>query len=138
MVGGLVFLIDTNVWLEMLLEQEKCEEVRRFFQSVDSDHLAISEFSLYSIGIVLVRLKKDAIFHDFLSAAIEDSGIVVLRLDSTGLKQVLELHKQFLLDFDDADQYVAAAPSGYALISFDADFDGTPLGRRTPSQVSSP
>jgi predicted nucleic acid-binding protein len=27
-----MYLIDTNVWLKLLLKQEKAEEVRRFFE----------------------------------------------------------------------------------------------------------
>lgn len=58
MVGGLMVLIDTNVWLELLLDQEKAEQVRSLFQRIDASLMAISEFSLYSIGIILIRLKK--------------------------------------------------------------------------------
>lgn len=60
-----MYLVDTNIWLELLLEQEKEEEVRRFFQSVEARLLSISDFSLYSIGIILTKLKKDDVFIDF-------------------------------------------------------------------------
>ncbi len=36
-----MYLVDTNVWLELLLEQEREEEVRQFLQSVDADQLSI-------------------------------------------------------------------------------------------------
>jgi predicted nucleic acid-binding protein len=137
MVGCLVFLIDTNVWIEVLLEQEKSPQVKVFFEAVDADQLAISEFSIYSIGIILTRLKKDEVFRDFLSDTIEDSGITVVRLDAAGLMQALTLRREFQLDFDDAYQYAAAVHHGLTLISFDADFDGTKLGRSTPSQALS-
>jgi predicted nucleic acid-binding protein len=39
------------------------------------------------------------------------------------------------LDFGDAYQYVTAEQDGAALVSFDDDFDGTPLGRTTPAQI---
>jgi predicted nucleic acid-binding protein len=42
---------------------------------------------------------------------------------------------QFRLDFDDAYQYVAAEKYGLTLVSFDADFDQTKLGRKTPDDV---
>ena len=32
MVGRLMFLVNTNIWLELLLEQEKADEVRRRFR----------------------------------------------------------------------------------------------------------
>jgi predicted nucleic acid-binding protein len=131
-----VFLIDTNVWLEVLLEQEKSPQVKRFFQAVEAEQLAISEFSIYSIGIILTRLKKDELFQDFLSDTIEDSGIAVIRLDADGLKQVLKFQREFHLDFDDAYQYAAAVQHDCALISFDADFDVTTLGRIIPDQIS--
>jgi predicted nucleic acid-binding protein len=35
MVGGLMFLVDTNVWLELLLEQKRAEEVRQFLLNME-------------------------------------------------------------------------------------------------------
>lgn len=57
-----MLLIDTNVWLELLLDQEKADQVRNLFQQIDSSLMAISEFSLYSIGIILIRLNKNELF----------------------------------------------------------------------------
>lgn len=134
-MGGLVYLVDTNVWLEMLLEQEKAEEVRRFFAGTDSDQLAISDFSLYSIAIILTRMKKDEVFRDFLLDVVEESAMVVIRLDPTGLHQILDVRRSRRLDFDDAYQYVAAERGDLTLISFDSDFDSTPIGRKTPGGI---
>jgi predicted nucleic acid-binding protein len=53
-----MFLVDTNVWLELLLEQEKADEVRQFLQGIEARRLSITEFSLYSIGIILTRLNS--------------------------------------------------------------------------------
>lgn len=130
-----MFLVDTNVWLELLLEQEKAEEVRQFFQKVEPRLLAMTEFSLYSIGIILTRLKKDDVFQDFLSDTIEDSGIAKIRLDTQGLKELLAARSQFQLDFDDAYQYIAAKKHNLTIISFDSDFERTDRGRKTPSSV---
>ncbi len=51
-----MFLVDTNIWLVVFLKQEKAEESRKFLETVESDLLAITEFSLYSICIILTRL----------------------------------------------------------------------------------
>jgi uncharacterized protein len=56
-----MYLVDSNVWLELLLEQERADDVRQFFQVVEARYLSLTEFSLYSIGIILTRLNKDAI-----------------------------------------------------------------------------
>jgi len=76
-----MYLIDTNVWLELFLDQNKAADVRKFFESIEAHLLAITEFSLYSIGIILMRLKKYIIFEDFLSDILESSNIIRIRLD---------------------------------------------------------
>jgi hypothetical protein len=135
MVGGLRFLVDTNVWLELLLGQEKAIEVQAFFHRAEASLLAITEFSLYSIGIILTRLKKDDLFLDFLNDTIKESGVSLIRLDIQGLIHILSIRKQFNLDFDDAYQYVAGSKFNYELVSFDSDFDSTEKGRKTPFEA---
>ena len=130
-----MFLVDTNVWLELLLEQDKAGDVRQFLQAIEGRLLAITDFSVYSIGIILTRLKKDVLFEDFLSDTIEDSGVKRIYLDSTDLKKLLIVRKRFNLDFDDAYQYVAAEKYGLTLVSYDSDFDRTERGRKLPSQI---
>jgi hypothetical protein len=129
-----MLLIDTNVWLELLLDQEKAEEVRNLFQQIDSSLMAISEFSLYSIGVILIRLNKNDLFLDFLDDTIEESGLEVVRLGLSDLKEAVAATKKFNLDFDDAYQYMAGSKHDYMLISFDADFDHTDRGRKTPGE----
>ena len=130
-----MFLVDTNVWLEILLGQEKRKEANQFVSNTEARFLAISEFSLYSIGIILTKLKKDKLFEDFITDTVEDSGVVKLHLDTSDFKELLNIIRQFKLDFDDAYQYVAAIKYGYTLVSFDSDFDRTKLGRKTPAEV---
>jgi len=130
-----VFLVDTNVWLELLLEQERAQEVRQFFQDKEAADISITEFSLYSIAVILSRLKKDTIFEDFLSDTIEDSGISRIVLTATDLKSTIALRRRFRLDFDDAYQYVAAEKYNLTIVSFDRDFDGTERGKKTPAEI---
>ncbi len=135
MVGRLMFLVDTNVWLEILLEQERAAEARQFVQGLEAENLAITEFSLYSLGVILTRLKKDELFEDFLSDTIEDSGVIRIRLEIPDLKALITYRRRFQLDFDDAYQCVAADKYNYTLVSYDSDFDSTPRGGKTPGVV---
>ena len=80
MVGRLMFVVDTNVWLEVLLEQENAEEAKLFLSSVAARELAITEFSLYSIGIILCKLGRAALFQEFLADGFERCGICRVRL----------------------------------------------------------
>lgn len=87
MVGRLMYLVDTNVWLELPLEQKRAKETRLFFQNVNADLLSITEFSLYSIGIILIKLNKYDIFKEFISDNFEDSGVIKVRLETVDLKR---------------------------------------------------
>ncbi len=51
------------------------------------------------------------------------------------LKDVIDAAATFNLDFDDAYQYVIAEKFDLTIASFDADFDRTVRGRRTPAAV---
>jgi len=95
----------------------------------------MTEFSLYSIGIILTRLNKHGALGTFLADTLDDGGVRMPRLDPAGLRATLAVRARFGLDFDDAYQYVAAEKHGLTLISFDGDFDRTERGRRTPADV---
>jgi len=62
-------------------------------------------------------------------------GIRLIALTAEGLEGVLLPARQFNLDFDDAYQYALAECYGFAIVSFDTNFDRTERGRKTPSQV---
>jgi len=61
----MAFLFDTNVFLEILLDQEKKETCKALL----NEHIGsiyISDFSLHSIGVILLKQKKAKIFDKFL------------------------------------------------------------------------
>lgn len=45
-----MYLVDTNIWLERLLDQERAGEVAHFLASVESKKLAVTDFSIHSIN----------------------------------------------------------------------------------------
>jgi uncharacterized protein len=128
------YLADTNVWLELLLGRERLDECKAFFQNVETNSIAISEFSLYSIGIILCRLNKEEVFEDFLDD-IANSFISKIKLEIEDIKYLLQIKRKYNLDFDDAYQYVVAERYNLTIISFDSDFDRTDLKRKTPREV---
>ena len=129
-----MFLLDTSIWLEMLLAQERADEAERLLRHIEPSRGFMSQFTLYPLGIILFRFQR----HDAFLRLIEDvfrSGFGLVKLDVEDMPTVVEAARAFRLDFDDAYQYVAAEKHGLILVSFDADFDRTPRGRRTPAQV---
>ncbi|CUQ68284.1 PIN domain-containing protein [Candidatus Nitrospira inopinata] len=130
-----MYLVDTNLVLEVLLRQAKSEEVKRFLERAPSEQLFLTEFSLYSLGILPIRRN----LHDVFLRAVEDllftGGLTLLRLAPADLADVARRSKQFGLDFDDAYQYVTADKYNLVIVRFDADFDRTARGRKTPQAV---
>ncbi len=56
-----MYLVDTNIFLEILLGQDKSSVCKDFLNKND-DKIFISDFSLHSIGVILFRFKKKEIF----------------------------------------------------------------------------
>lgn len=130
-----MYLLDTNVILELLLNQDQADQVAAFLDQATPNSLHISEFSLYSLGVILLRLKR----YDLFTQAVEDllfsEVIGLLRLEKQDMPRVTEVAQTFGLDFDDSYQYVAAEKFNLDLLSFDHDFDRTTRGRKTPREV---
>lgn len=74
-----MYLVDTNIFLEALLRQERTDEVQSFLQSVDLNTIFITDFSVYSIGIALFRLKNFTLFTRFVEDMIVDGIRILLR-----------------------------------------------------------
>ena len=128
---NLVFLIDSNVFLEGLLEQDQSIKVQSFLEKTDIENLYITNFSLHSIGILLTRIKKTKLFLDFISEVILNK-IKVISIDPEDFNKIVENVEKFSLDFDDAYQYTIAKIYNLQIVSFDKDFDKTDLKRIEP------
>lgn len=131
----MMYLLDTNIWLERLLDQERADEVRQLLEAVSSDQLLMTDFSLHSIGVILYRLKRREPFSRFVDDLFVHGSVGLLTLGSVDLQRLSIAAESFNLDFDDAYQYVAAEQHGVALVSFDNDFDRTKRGRLTPEEI---
>jgi predicted nucleic acid-binding protein len=130
-----MYLVDTNIWLEILLEQNKSTEAIRFLTSIDSNSLFITDFSVYSMGIIMTRLRKSDVFDQFVQETIVDAGVEVIRIPLEEMTVISAITKRYKLDFDDAYQYALAEKHDLTIISFDSDFDRTERGRASPESV---
>jgi hypothetical protein len=130
-----MYLVDTNIWLERLLDQDRAEEVRQFLERVPTNQLLLTDFSFHSIGVIFHRLKRRADFLIFVKDVLIDGAVAAVALQPLHMRRVVDVMNTERLDFDDAYQYVAAEQGNAALVSFDSDFDNTTLGRKTPAQI---
>jgi uncharacterized protein len=130
-----MYLLDTNIWLERLLEQEQSDVVRQILEKVAPDQLCISDFALHSIALAMTRRNRQDSFMRFVQDVLIDGDVRLIRLKAQDLQAVIKSMEQQRLDYDDAYQYVVAEQYNLILVSFDREFDSTERGRQTPSQV---
>lgn len=128
-------LIDTNIVLEVILEQAKAEEAKALLSAGDCHELFLSDYSLQSVGLILLRWRQHQAFRQFLRDIDLNIGMVVISLPVEDMDDLVESAARWTLDFDDAYQYAAAEKFDLTLISFDSDFDRTDRGRKTPADV---
>jgi uncharacterized protein len=128
-----MYLVDTNIWLERLLEQERAEEVKQFLEQVTTDQLLISDFSYHSIGVILHRLKKLPALEKFTQDVFVDGGVGLVSVQPEQMSELIEAIELYGFDFDDAYQFVAAEKFQAIIVSFDSDFDR--VQRMTPAQI---
>ena len=130
-----MYLLDTNIILELLLDQDHADQVAAFLNQAAPDSLHISEFFLYSLRVILLRLKRFDLFLRSVKDLFLSEVIALLRLGVEDMAKIGEIAQTFGLDFDDSYQYVAAEKFNLELLSFDRDFDRTPRGRKTLEEV---
>ncbi len=132
-----MYLVDTNVWLERLLDQSGSAEVGRFLANTPSEQLFLTDFAFHSIGVVLTRLSHEDALLRFIQDAFIDGDVRLIRLEPQDIESLVGATRRFNLDFDDAYQYATAEKYQLTIVSFDLDFDRTEHGRKTPAEVLS-
>jgi predicted nucleic acid-binding protein len=130
-----VYLLDTNIWLERLLGQAQSATVGQLLARLPTDQILMSDFTFHSLGVILHRLGYRAVVTVFTQDVLIDGGVALSSLSPTSMAQVVATMDRFGLDFDDAYQYTVAEREQAEIVSFDAHFDQTDRGRRTPAQV---
>ena len=130
-----MYLVDTNLIAEILLRQAKAEEVKRFLESTAPENLYLTEFSLYSLGIILLRRKMHDTFLRVVDDLLLTGGIRLVQIELEDMQDLVYAARGFDLDFDDAYQYAMAEKYNLVIMSFDSDFDRTERGRKTPAEV---
>ena len=112
-----MYLIDTNILLEVLLAQEKSKECKSFLNT-NANELHLTDFSLHSIGVILFRYNKKEVFRVFYNDISPIISIVTLK----EYDYVLDSSSKFGLDFDDSYQYSVAKENGLTIVTMDKDF----------------
>ncbi len=114
-------LIDTNIFLEVLLEQKRwkvCEDLLRQYRGES----ALTDFALHSIGVTLLGQQKAMLFQSFLNDVLVRNDL--LALPSSEYPRLISIHQRHRLGFDDAYQLAVAEHFGLEFITIDRHFRG--------------
>ena len=74
------FLIDTNIFLEVILSQKQADISRNLLSDIQQHDFFISDYSLHSVGILLFRRNQHDAFIEFLTDMISNAGVVMISL----------------------------------------------------------
>lgn len=115
----MTFLVDTNVFLEILLSQDKKEHCKMFLDD-NIGILNMTDFSFHSIGVILFRYAKEDIFQKFIEDVIPNIQLISLPIKL--YIEVINAKTNLNLDFDDAYQYSTAKYYELTVATMDKDF----------------
>lgn len=131
-----VFLIDTNIFVELMLDQEKAADCMILLEKVSDGSLeaVVTRFSIHSVEVILDR--SDSISR-FLRNIESSAGLSVYETNSSDELEVANIQDKINLDFDDALQYYVSKKIGVDfIVSFDRHFDGLDISRVEPSELT--
>jgi hypothetical protein len=128
-------LLDTNIFLEIILEQERAADAKNLLSKINEHNFFISHYSLHSIGTLLFYKKKFDTFQVFIQEILIDAGVELLSLSIEELSSLHKVSLKYNLDFDDSYQYATAENHNLTIVSFDGDFDSTEKKRKEPNKI---
>jgi uncharacterized protein len=129
------YLVDTNIWLESLLNQDKSDIVFKFLDTIPLDQIFISDFALHSIGVIMSRLNKLDILDKFVNDLFFNGLIEQLSLDPNDFTDIISNIKKYKLDFDDAYQLTISLKYDMTVVTFDKDFNIQGINKKSPGEI---
>ena len=134
------YLIDTNIFLEVMLSRRRKEECKTLLKTISAGKVKgiLTDFSLYSIMLIMASYKKYSEIKKFLSSLAAYKGLLVYSCTLDDKINCVEIAQNEGLDVDDSIQYAAALSlHAKAIVSFDSHFDGLLIPREEPAKISS-
>ena len=118
-------LNDTNIFLEVFLNQARATDCLNFLDKVDRGELQsfVTDFTIHSLAVVLERAgKRDSLPQVFASLS-AFQGLRLLHASFSEHSEIARFGIQTGLDFDDAYQAYFAQRINVPVISYDRHFD---------------
>ncbi len=133
-----MYLIDTNIIMEVLLGRKNMEECKKLFDAVQGKKIeaVCSHFSVHSICVFAAEKGSPEKCVELLRYLLALENLVVMNTTMEDDIKILALAYETDLDFDDALQlYIAKETGCDAIITFDRDFKGKSIRALTPKEA---
>jgi len=133
-----MYLVDTNIFLEILLSQNRKDECENFLTQVRNGKKIgiVTDFTIHSIIVIMGNLNKLNELKTFLTSLTAYKGLKIYYTDLPDEVKATEIALNQQLDMDDSIQYsTALALNVKAIISFDKHFDNLKISRREPKEI---
>jgi hypothetical protein len=93
-------LVDTNIFLEVILDQDQADSAKQFLSHAHRHDLYLSDYSLHSIGLLLFRCRQYDAFREFADDMLSSGNASVVVLPPDKLNSIGLAAQTFNLDFD--------------------------------------
>lgn len=133
-----MYLIDTNVFLEVLLLRSRKDDCEYFLRLVHEGKkkAIVTDFSIHTILVIMGGLKRWRELKLFLSTLPTYRGLEIYTTSLADELKAADVGAKMKLDVEDAIQYSAAMAVGAeGIVSFDKHFDGLKIPRLEPRSV---
>ncbi len=133
-----MYLIDTNIFLEVLLARGRKEECKEFLRSVKEGKLRalVTDFSVHSIIVIMSSFNRLSGLRRFLLSLRGYKGLFLYNTSLVDEVKAVDNSRRLKLEVEDSIQYTVAKKLGVrGIVSFDKHFDNLDLPRLEPTQV---
>jgi len=130
-----MYLVDTNIFLEVLLLQDRKEECKNFLDLIRNGKKTgvVTDFTIHSIIVIMSNLNRLKELRIFLSSLTAYKGLHICHTTITDEINAVEIALLQNLDMDDAIQYsTALSMQAEAIVSFDKHFNNLKIPRKDP------
>ena len=133
-----MYLVDTNIFLEVLLARKRKSECKKFLKFLKDGRIdgIVTDFTVHSIIVLMDHFKKLDKLKVFLSSLRGYKGLHVYTTSLMDELNAVDIALENGLDMDDAIQYAVALKFNVkAIVSFDRHFDDLKIPRLEPSKL---
>lgn len=130
-----MILIDTNIFLELLLGRSRADECEALLNAISEGKVEaiVTHFTIHAIEAIL---RKSELIEIFLRNLERSIGLYIYDTDISDELAASIISKQIKRDFDDSLQYYVAKKLGAkAIISFDKHFNGLDIPCLEPKEA---